>query len=314
VSERLVVILAPPDVTLLDVTGPWEVFCRAALYVPGAYRVVVASTGDQLQVRTKFGLHITCHCPRDEVDADADTVLVAGSEEGVSGKADPQFLSWLRERFSSARRIGSICTGAFYLANAGLLAGRRATTHWRYLDKLSEQFGDIRVEPEPIFVRDGKVYTSAGISAGVDLALALVEEDCGVKVAQSIARDLVIFLQRQADQPQLSATLRQRTADRDSLKELQRWLPDHLDHVSGVADMAAFANMSVRNFARLFKRETGSTPAEYLRRLRAEAAERRLEHGSGKRTQIAAQVGFGSARSLQRSIKRGTRAARAPRK
>ncbi len=303
-SERLVVILAPPDVTLLDVTGPWEVFCRAALYVPGAYRVVVASTGAELQVRTKFGLHLTCHCPRAEVDPGADTVLVAGSEEGVSGQADPQFLSWLRDRFSSARRFGSICTGAFYLAHAGLLAGRRATTHWRYLDRLSEQFRDVRVEPDPIFVRDGKVYTSAGISAGIDLALALVEEDCGVKVAQSVARDLVIFLQRQADQPQLSATLRQRTADRDSMRELQRWLPDHLDHVSGVADMAAFANMSVRNFARLFKRETGSTPAEYLRRLRAEAAQRRLEHGSGKRLQVAAQVGFGSARSLQRSMKR----------
>jgi len=314
VRERLVVIVAPPEVTLLDVTGPWEVFCRAAIYVPGAYRVVVASTGDRLQVRTKFGLDLTCHCSLSEVDPSADTILVAGSEEGVSGRADPQFLGWLQQRFASSRRIGSVCTGAFYLAHAGLLAGRRATTHWRYLERLSEQFGDVRVEAEPIFVRDDKVYTSAGISAGIDLALALVEADCGVKVAQSVARDLVVFLQRQADQPQLSATLRQRVADRDPLRELQRWLPDHLDHVSGVADMAAFSNMSVRNFARLFKQETGSTPAEYLRRLRAEAAQRRLQQGSGKRPQVAAQVGFGSARSLRRSMKPAARAARASRK
>jgi transcriptional regulator GlxA family with amidase domain len=314
VRERLVVIMAPPEVTLLDVTGPWEVFCRAALYVPGVYRVVVASTGDQLRVRTKFGLDLTCHCLLSEVDPLADTILVAGSEQGVSGQADPQFLRWLRDRFTSCRRIGSVCTGAFYLAHAGLLAGRRATTHWRYLQQLGEQFSDIRVEPEPIFVRHDKVYTSAGISAGIDLALALVEEDCGVKISQAIARDLVVFLHRQADQPQLSATLRQRVADRDPLRELQRWLPDHLDHVSGVADMAAFANMSVRNFARLFKRETGSTPAEYLRRLRAEAAERRLQQGSGKRLQVAAQVGFGSARSLQRSMKPAARTARSPRK
>jgi transcriptional regulator GlxA family with amidase domain len=309
-NERLIVILAPPGVTLLDVTGPWEVFCRAALHAPGAYRVIVAATGDQPQVATKFGLHLTCHCVLSEVDAVADTVLIAGSEQGVSGQADARLLRWLQQRFTSSRRIGSVCTGAFYLAHAGLLAGRRATTHWKCLEKLSEQFHDVHVESEPIFVRDDKVYTSAGITAGIDLALALVEEDCGVKVAHAVARELVVFLQRQADQPQLSATLKQRAADRDPLRELQRWLPDHLDQVSGVADMAAYASMSPRNFARRFKSETGSTPAEYLRRLRAEAAQRRLQQGSGKKPHIAAQVGFGSARSLQRSMKPRTRTSR----
>src|SRR3569833_1082255 len=247
--ERLDVILAPPRVTLLDVTGPWEVFCRAALYAPGAYRVVVAAPGAQPQVETKFGLNLTCHCVLSEVDAVADTVLVAGSEEGVSGDADPRFLAWLRERFIDSRRIGSVCTGAFYLAHAGLLAGRRATTHWKCLQRLSDQFRDSRVQSEPIFVRDAKVYTSAGITAGIDLALALVEEDCGVKVAHAVARELVVFLQRQADQPQHSATHRQHTTKHDPHQKKQRKLPDHLDQVSGVADMAAFANMSPRNFA-----------------------------------------------------------------
>jgi transcriptional regulator GlxA family with amidase domain len=306
-NERIVVIVAPPDVTLLDVTGPWAVFCRAALYVPGAYRVVVASTEPGTTVRTKFGLDITCHCSLQDVDPGADTVLVAGSEEGVMGKANPLFLDWLRRRYTSSRRIGSVCTGAFYLAHAGLLSGRRATTHWRYLRQLSDQFGAVHVEAEPIFVRDGSVYTSAGITAGMDLALALVEEDCGARVAQSVARDLVLFLQRHAAQPQLSATLAQRAVDREPLRELQQWLPDHLDHVSGVADMAAHVNMSARHFARLFKRETGIAPGEYLRKLRAEAARRRLEQGSAKKLQVAAQVGFGSARSLQRSLKAGLR-------
>jgi transcriptional regulator GlxA family with amidase domain len=305
--ERTILIVAPPDVTLLDVTGPWEVFCRAALYVSGMYRVVVASTETATTVRTKFGLGLTCHCSVDDVDTDIDTVLVAGSEEGVSGRASPQFLDWLRHRARNVRRLGSVCTGAFYLAHAGLLNGRRATTHWRYLTQLSEQFEKVRVEAEPIFVRDGSVYTSAGITAGIDLSLALVEEDCGVRVAQSVARELVVFLQRQADQAQLSETLAQRAADREPLRELQRWLPDHLDHVSGVAEMAAFVNMSQRNFTRLFKREIGLPPGEYLRRLRAEAARRRIEQGSAKKLQVASQVGFGSARSLQRSLRAGVR-------
>jgi transcriptional regulator GlxA family with amidase domain len=313
-TERTVVIVAPPDVTLLDVTGPWEVFCRAALYVAGAYRVVVASTETSTTVRTKFGLGITCHCSLEDVDPAADTVLVAGSEEGVSGRANPLFLDWLRRRYTTCRRIGSVCTGAFYLAHAGLLSGRRATTHWRYLLQLGDQFEKVRVEADPIFVRDGSVYTSAGITAGIDLSLALVEEDCGVQVAQSVARDLVVFLQRQADQPQLSATLAQRMADREPLRELQRWLPDHLDHVAGVPDMAAFVSMSPRNFARSFKRETGIAPGEYLRRLRAEAARRRLEQGAGKKRKVASQVGFGSARSLQRSLEAGARSSRVRKK
>jgi transcriptional regulator GlxA family with amidase domain len=302
-TERLIVIVAPPEVTLLDVTGPWEVFCRAALYAPGAYRVMVASADERLVVRTKFGLDVTCHGSLADVEAEADTILVAGSEHGVSGTPDTGFLEWLRRRHATSRRIGSVCTGAFYLARAGLLNGRRATTHWRYLDALAKQFPKVHVEPEPIFVRDGTLCTSAGITAGIDLSLALVEEDCGARVAQSVARDLVVFLQRQGGQPQLSATLAQRAADREPLRELQRWLPDHLDEIADVGDMAAAAKMSPRNFSRLFKREVGLTPGEYLRMLRAEAANRRIQQGSGKRLQVASQVGFGSTRSMQRSLK-----------
>jgi transcriptional regulator GlxA family with amidase domain len=301
-ETRTIVIVAPPGVTLQDLTGPWEVFCRAAVYVPGAYRIVVASTESDTQVATKFGLGIVCHCSIFDFSEPADTVLVAGSDRGLSQARDEVFLDWLKRASTTSRRIGSICTGAFYLGQAGLLRGRRATTHWRYLRKLAEQFPDARVEEDPIFVRDGSVWTSAGITAGIDMSLALVEEDCGKDVAQSVARDLVVFLQRQADQSQLSATLSQRMADREPIRELQSRLADHLHTISGVADMAELVNMSPRNFSRAFKLETGVTPGQYLRTLRAEAAKRRLQETASKGDVIASQLGFGSARSMRRSV------------
>lgn len=301
-GTRTIVIVAPPDVTLQDVTGPWEVFSRAAVYVPGAYRVVVASTAPATLVRTKFGLPITCHLALHDLDHPCDTVLVAGSDQALAGEADPGFLEWLRGAPAHCRRVGSICTGAFYLALSGLLSRRRATTHWRWLTTLSERFPDIRVEADPIFVRDEFVYTSAGITAGIDLSLSLVEEDCGPDIARAIARDMVVFLHRGADQSQLSAALAQRMADRDPIRDLQKWAPDHLDAISSVEDMAAFANMSPRNFARLFKRETGVTPGQYVRKLRVEAAKRRLHEASEKIDAVASQVGFGSAKALRRSF------------
>ena len=301
-STRTIVIVAQPGVTLQDLTGPWEVFCRAAVYVPGAYRVLVASADASPQVTTKFGLGITCHAAIADLDETFDTVLVAGSDQVFSGVRDQALLAWLQDASTRCRRIGSICTGAFYLAQAGLLRGRRATTHWRYLQRLAQDFPDVQVESEPIFVRDGAVWTSAGITAGIDLALGLVKEDCGREIAQTIARDLVVFLQRQADQPQLSATLAQRLADREPIRQLQSRLADRLQSVSSVSDMAALANMSPRNFSRLFKQETGMTPGRYLRSLRAEAAKRRVHEASGKKVLVAAQLGFGSTRSMQRAV------------
>jgi transcriptional regulator GlxA family with amidase domain len=247
-SKRPVLIVAPPLATLQDVTGAWEVFCRAERLAPGTYDVALVSTGPELKVQTKFGLKIICEHSVHEYQGPLDTVLVTGSEEGVSGRADPAFLDWLREASRRTRRMGSICTGAFYLAHAGLLAGRRATSHWRQLQRLADEFPDIAVDPDPIFIRDGDIYTSAGVTAGIDLALALVEADCGHSVSQAIARDLVLFLQRQADQPQLSTALAQRMADRDPIRHLQRWAPDNLDALSTVDDMAAYVHMSPRNF------------------------------------------------------------------
>jgi transcriptional regulator GlxA family with amidase domain len=307
-AAKTIAIVAPPAVTLQDLTGPWEVFCRAALYSPGTYRVVVASCDEHTQVATKFGLGISCHCSVFELNGALDTVLVAGSDQGLCRPlADEAFLEWLRAVPRRCRRVGSICTGAFYLAQAGLLRGRRATTHWRYLGRLAEEFPDVQVEADPIFVRDGAVWTSAGITAGIDLALALVEEDCGKEIANTIARDLVMFLQRQADQSQLSATLAHRMADRQPIRRLQAWVADHLHEIANVSDMAGLANMSPRNFSRLFKRETGVSPGHYLRSLRAEAARRRVQDSGAKQDAVASQLGFGSLRSMQRSLQVGLR-------
>jgi transcriptional regulator GlxA family with amidase domain len=304
-DPKLILIVAPPLATLQDVTGPWEVFCRAEAAGAGRYEVAVVASDAALHVRTKFGLPITCARSVHDVRGPIDTVVVAGSEQGVNGGADPGFLAWLKNAAGRSRRVASICTGAFYLAHAGLLAGRRATTHWRYLERLAAEFPAIAVEAAPIFVRDGAIYTSAGITAGIDLALALVEADHGHAVSQAIARDLVVFVQRQADQPQLSTALAQRMADRDPIRHLQRWAPEQLQALSTVEDMAASVHMSPRTFARLFKQQTGETPGRYIRRLRTEAARRRSQELVGNAATVAAQVGFGSTKSLQRSL-RGT--------
>jgi transcriptional regulator GlxA family with amidase domain len=302
-DERLIIIVAPPAVTLQDLTGPWEVFCRAAVYRPGAYRVVVASAERDPHVLTKFGLGVTCHGSIFDISERADTVLVAGSERGVGEQADPAFLDWLRIAARHSRRIGSICVGSFYLAQAGLLRGRSATTHWRFFERLEEQFPDVHVQQDPIFVRDGGIWTSAGITAGIDLALAMVEEDCGTELALTIARDLVIFLQRQGNQSQVSVTLGARTPDRQSIRDLQRWVPDHLSSFRSVADLARFVNMSPRNFTRRFRSETGVSPGQYLRALRLEAARRQVNEGATKQEVLASQVGFASARSVRRLLK-----------
>jgi transcriptional regulator GlxA family with amidase domain len=308
-SRKKILVIAPPRVTLQDVTGPWEVFCRAEAQRPGTYDVAVVSASAQKNVDTKFGLGIVCEHSVYDFAGEIDTVLVAGSEEGVAGEADPAFLDWLRDAQTRTRRLGSICTGAFYLAHAGLLSGRQATSHWRYLERLADTFPNISVQRDPIFVRDGQIYTSAGITAGIDLALALVEADCGHAVSQAVARDLVVFLQRQGDQPQLSTALALRMADRDPIRSLQQWMPDNLQSVVRVEDMAAYAHMSPRNFTRLFKQQTGMTPGEYLRQMRVEAARRRIQELPGNQEAVAASVGFGSSKTLQRSLKPAIRAA-----
>ena len=217
---------------------------------------------------------------------------------------DEALVGWVREAAARSRRVASVCTGAFLLARAGLLDGRRATTHWASCADLAKRYPAITVEPDPIFVRDGDVYSSAGVTAGMDLALALVEEDLGREVALEAARWLVVFLKRPGGQAQFSAQLAAQTADRAPLRELQAWIPDHLDERPVGGGARPPRRMSDRNFARAFRRETGVTPAAYVEAARVERARIALESGDLPVEEVARQAGFGTVETMRRAFSR----------
>jgi transcriptional regulator GlxA family with amidase domain len=231
-------------------------------------------------------------------------LLVAGGAQVEELELDANFLSWLSRWGKRARRVGAICTGAFALAGAGLLAGRRCTTHWAYVKRLTERFPDVTVDPDPIWVRDGNVVTSAGVTAGMDLALALVEEDHGAQMALRIARELVLYLRRPGTQSQFSAPLSAQLAERQPLRELQLWMPGNLTADLRAEALAHRAGMSLRNFARVFRNEIGMTPGQYVERLRVEAACLRLADSTQGVQRIAAQCGFHSAEVMRRAMLR----------
>jgi transcriptional regulator GlxA family with amidase domain len=305
-KSRRVVILAFDGIQSLDLIGPAEVFAAAGrLSSPGYAVEVVTPAGGPVALSN--GLALTASAPAAEAAGRIDTLLVAGGDGARAAASDPVVGAWVREAAGRSRRVASVCTGAFVLAAAGLLDGRRATTHWAWCDALAQSHPAIDVEADPIFVRDGKYATSAGVTAGMDLTLALVEEDLGRDVALEVARWLVLFLKRPGGQSQFSAGLAGQMADREPLRDLQAWLPDHLGEDLSVAALAARAFMSPRNFARAFRRETGSTPAAYVEALRVERARSMLEEGSAGLDTIAAACGFGTVETLRRAFHRRVR-------
>jgi transcriptional regulator GlxA family with amidase domain len=217
------------------------------------------------------------------------------------------FLDWLRLQSARSRRFGSICTGAFILAKAGLLDGRRATTHWNWARELAQDYPRVAVDPNPIYIRDGGCFTSAGVTAGIDLCLALVEEDLGRRLALRIAQMMVVFLRRPGGQSQFSATLEAQTHESPPLGDLLAWLPDHLRQDLSVDALARRAAMSPRNFTRLFKHELGKTPAQHVEDLRLEAARRQLESTARSANEIADVCGLASAEVLRRMFQRRLR-------
>jgi transcriptional regulator GlxA family with amidase domain len=306
-------MVAFPDVQILDVTGPLEVFARAARWLadagrsgPVAYEVelLAAAAGT---IRTSSGLRLGVDRPYGATGDRLDTLLVAGGVGTAGAMRDRALLAWLRRMAHRVRRLGSVCSGAFVLAEAGLLDGRRATTHWSVCDALAQRYPRVRVDPDPIFIRDGRVYTSAGVTAGMDLALALVEEDHGREIALHVARELVLFLRRPGGQSQFSAQLALQTTDHQPLRELQAWIAEHPSADLSVATLAARVAMSPRNFARVFARELGTTPARFVEQIRVEAARRRLEESAHGVDLIASECGFGSAESMRRSFVRTLR-------
>jgi transcriptional regulator GlxA family with amidase domain len=237
------------------------------------------------------------------VDGACDSVLLVCGLASRSVR-DAALSEWLRKMEREVRRIGAVCVGAFLLAEAGLLNGRRATAHWKFGRELAALYPAVHVEHEPLWVKDGKIYTCAGISAGIDLALAWVEEDCGPGLAHEAARELVLFLRRPGGQPQVSVSLASQASTMASLRELQIWIAEHLRARLSLQDLAERMSMSVRNFERIFMREVGTTPSHYVMQMRVEAARSRLETTREGLKQVASAVGFGSVDVMRRSFLR----------
>lgn len=305
-----VVIVAFDGVQLLDVTGPSEVLSAATLLLerdggPPGYRmeVVAPAAGP---TRTVSGIGIVADRAIHEVEGPIDTLLVAGGLGFDEARSDPAVVEGVRDLAGRSRRVVSVCTGALLLAEAGVLDGRRATTHWGWCDHLASQYPAVLVEADPIFVRDGHVWTSAGVTAGMDLALALVAEDHGDALSHEVARWLVLFTRRPGGQSQFSVQLATRAPTNPSLRELQGWIADHLAEDLSVPALAARVGMAPRTFARTFVAEVGTTPAAYVEAVRIEAAKQLLQMGTDKVAAVARRCGFGTVETMHRAFRRRT--------
>jgi transcriptional regulator GlxA family with amidase domain len=308
-GPRRVLIVAFPAAQTLDVTGPHEVFAMATQASGRAgqgYRIELAAAR-RGALEMSSGLRLVADLAFADVRGPLDTLIVAGGDGVRAAIRDRRLLAFITRTAARARRVASVCSGSFLLAEAGLLAGRRATTHWASCELMSQRYPDVRVEPDRIFVRDGSVYTSAGVTAGMDLALALVEEDHGRELALTVARRLVVFLKRPGGQSQFSAQLAAQLAERPALRDLQHYIQEHPEAGHTVESLARRVAMSPRHFARVFTRELGVTPARYVEQVRVEAARRRLEEGEGGVEQVAAGCGFGSSETMRRAFLRSVR-------
>lgn len=302
-ARRRIVIVAFPDVQPLDVAGPAEVFATAARCRPGAYDVTVVAR-DGAAAPTASGYAILPGGDLESAAGRIDTLVVAGGPGTRTAAVDRALVDWVAEAAARSRRVTSVCTGAFLLARAGLLDGRRATTHWEWCDELGRRFPEVTVEPDPIFVADGHIRTSAGVTAGMDLALALVEEDHGHALALEVARQLVLFMKRPGGQAQFSAQLALQTPERQPLREVQAWALDHLDSDLSVPALASRAFMSPRHFARAFRAETGMTPAVWVEAVRVERARLTLESTVAPVESVARASGFGTPETMRRAFAR----------
>jgi transcriptional regulator GlxA family with amidase domain len=298
-----VVILAFEGVQSLDVTGPAEAFSIATRYFGASYAIELV-TPDGRPARSLSGLSLNADAAVAGVRGPIDTLVVAGGAGAHAAARDARLVGWIGDAARRSRRVASVCTGAFLLAEAGLLDGRRATTHWDSCALLAERYPAVTVEPDPIFVRDGNVSTSAGVTAGMDLALALIEEDHGAEVALRTAQSLVLFVRRPGGQSQFSAQLQAAPARREPLREVQAHIAEHPAADLSVPVLAARAYMSERNFARAFRAETGMTPAAYVEITRVERARRELETTDLPVEAVAARCGFGTVETMRRAFAR----------
>lgn len=312
-EPRRIAILAFDGVQSLDITGPAEVFngvSRRAVDKGEAppYGVELIAPRSGL-FNTTGGIRMQADRSTAACRGPIDTLIVAGGQGAPAAAADPALRRWLVRATERSRRVASVCTGALVLAAAGLLDGRRATTHWASCDQLAREHPEVKLEPDAIFVRDGELWTSAGVTTGMDLALAMVEEDLGHEVALEIARYLVVFMQRPGGQSQFSSHLKAQRAEREPLRDLQAWIADNLTADLRVEALAERVHMSPRSFARAFTNEVGLPPGAYVEAVRIERAKQQLQHGGKPVEAIAGECGFGSAETMRRAFGRRVGAA-----
>jgi transcriptional regulator GlxA family with amidase domain len=317
-APRLVVVLAFEDVQLLDVTGPVQTFASANEMVCGTrgaptdgapyWILVVSRRGGP--IRSTSGLPLLTQPIAKAIGAKRiDTLIIPGGAGVHDAASDAKTLAWVHRQASTARRIASVCTGAFLLAATGILSGRRVTTHWRFCTRLQQDFPDIHVDSDPIYVRNDRVWTSAGITAGIDLSLALVQEDFGRKLAMQVARHLVVFLNRPGGQSQFSAPLEAQAQAADGnapnhFAPLHGWIAEHVANDLRVEHLAEQAGMSARTFARIYAAKMGITPARMVEKIRVEAVRRNLEETDLPIKRIAALCGFAQEERLRRAFAR----------
>jgi transcriptional regulator GlxA family with amidase domain len=299
-------MLVFPSVQLLDATGPLQVFASANDFAveagkPPPYDLRVV-TQDAVSINASAGVGLAT-VPLPQIGSDVDTLMIAGGQGVKAAAANPVLVDWVRQRTKDARRVASVCTGAFLLAASGALDGKRAATHWSVCAEFAQRFPSVRVESDPIFVRDGSVWTSAGVTSGIDLALALIEQDLGRAAALAVARYLVVFLKRPGGQAQFSATLSLQTAE-DKFGALHEWINQHLAEDISLPALARQAGMSERSFSRHYAEETGLTPARAVEQLRVEAARRLLLETGLPVKRISRRCGFGSEETMRRSFAR----------
>jgi transcriptional regulator GlxA family with amidase domain len=302
--RRIIVVVVPP-IEELDLVGPLQVFSSVnRLAGDAVYSVEVVTNAKQLEVGGEGGLlKFLAQGYLKDVHGRFDSVLLVCGV-GTRNANDPELLAWLKRAEIGVRRLGAVCIGAFLFAEAGLLKGRKATAHWKFGQELAKRFPSIKVESDRLWAKDGKIYTSAGISAGIDLALAWVEEDCGSALAHEAARELVLFLQRPGGQQQLSVSLASQSSEMKVLRELQVWIAENLNRRVAVKDLAERVAMSVRTFERLFTREIGRTPSQHVMLMRVEAARRQLERTDRGLKEIASSCGFGGVDVMNRAFVR----------
>ena len=298
---RTIGFLIFPGLQILDATGPLAAFEIAGRYCPGAYRLVVMAAQPGLVVSSSAAALLSAGAL--EPAGSLDTLVIAGGDGTREACEDPVLLDYARQAAAQARRVASVCSGAYILAAAGLLDGRRATTHWSRTADFTRRFPAVRLEPDRIYVQDGPIWTSAGITAGIDLALALIAQDLGEEIARKTAQQLVVYHRRPGGQSQFSALL-EMERPQGRFAGVLEWAREHLTDGLTVEQLADMAGMSPRNFARAFAAETGVTPAKAVERLRLDAARARLDAGGDSVEVIARLTGFGDPDRMRRAFLR----------